>query len=615
MTVDTRTHLEFDYERFVNVRRAYAPSWSPDGRRIAFIADLVGVPQGWAVPPIGGWPEQLTFTQERVGALIFSPAADEMIAITDVGGDERLQLQLVSSGGEVMRPLTHDLSAIHHFGAWSPDGRRIAYASNARDGRAFDVYVRALDEDEPRRVLETDGPYRVSAFSPDGARLLLSVEESSSNADLYELSLADGSTRHLTPHDGDARFSHATYAPDGRTVFLLTDRDSDADVLAQLDPATLELRTLVDVGWDVEDFALSPDGRHLDYHVNVEGYSELYVRDLRSRQTRPIQVPAGVIARGFVGNWRDTLSWAPSGAQIAFSLTTPRETQNVWLGDLQSGRARRLTQATQAGIPPDELVEPKLVRYPTFDGREIPAFLYAPRGAPADGSRPAIVLIHGGPASQIRPAFDPTVQYFVHRGYVVLTPNVRGSSGYGKAYMALDDVEKRMDSVADATAGARWLADAGWADRRRIAAMGQSYGGFMVLACLCTDPDVWAAGVDIYGLANFISFFEHTHPSRRAHRAREYGSPEHDRELLERISPLNHVDRIKAPILAIHGEQDMRVPIGETEQIVAALRARGVPTELIRLPDEGHGLVKLHNRLRVYPAIAAFLDRYLKEPT
>ncbi len=614
MTLGTHTRLAFDYERFVNVRRAYAPSFSPDGRRIAFISDIVGVPQGWAVPPTGGWPEQLTFTQERVGALIFSPAADEMIAITDVGGDERLQLHLVSSGGEVMRPLTSDLGAIHHFGAWSPDGRRIAYVSNERDGRAFDVYVRALDDDAPRRVLETNGPYRVGAFSPDGERLLLVCEESSSNTNLFELDLRGGTTRLLTPHDGQARFAHPAYAPDGRSAFLLTDRDSDVEVLAQLDLATLELRTLVDVGWDVEDFALSPGGRQVAYHVNVDGYSELYVRDLPSRQTRTVVLPGGVIARGFVGNWRDTLAWSPSGASIAFSLTTPRETQNVWLADPTSGRARRLTHATQAGIPADELVDPRLVRYPTFDGREIPAFLYAPRGATPDGSRPAIVLIHGGPASQARPGFDPTIQYFVHRGYVVLAPNVRGSSGYGKAYMALDDLEKRMDSVADATFGARWLGDAGWADRRRIAAMGQSYGGFMVLACLCTDPDVWAAGVDIYGIASFVSFMEHTHPSRRAHRAAEYGSLEQHRDLLERISPLTHVDRIRAPVLAVHGEQDMRVPIVETEQIVAALRARGVPTELIRLPDEGHGLVKLHNRLRVYPAIASFLDRHLKGP-
>jgi dipeptidyl aminopeptidase/acylaminoacyl peptidase len=611
MSIGTGTWLQFDYGRFVNVRRAYAPGFSTDGRRIAFVADITGVPQIFAVPPLGGWPQQLTFTQERIGSVAFSPVADEMVVVSDVGGDERLQLWLVSSGGEVMRPLTDNLEAIHHFGGWSADGRRIAYVSNERDGRSFDVYVRELEADEPRRVLETDGQYEVSGFSPDGSRLLVARVDSSTNTDVYELEIASGQPRHLTPHEGNALFSHATSGPDGRTVLLLTNRDTDVVSVAQLDLASLDLTTLVDVGWDVEDFALSPDGRQLAYHVNVDGYSELYVRDLRSRQTRSIQLPGGVIARGFVGNWHDTLAWSPSGAHVAFSLTTPRETQNVWLADLTAGRAHRITHATQAGIPSEELVDPKLVRYPTFDGREIPAFLYAPRGARTDGSRPAIVLIHGGPESQTRPGFDPTIQYFVHRGYVVFAPNVRGSTGYGKAYMALDDVEKRMDSVADANAGAEWLATRGWADRRRIAAMGQSYGGFMVLACLCTAPDLWAAGVDVYGIANFVSFMENTHPSRRRHRAAEYGSLEQHRDVLECISPINQIDRIKAPVLAIHGEKDMRVPISETEQLVAALNARGVSTELIRLPDEGHGLVKLPNRLRVYPAIADFLDRHI----
>jgi dipeptidyl aminopeptidase/acylaminoacyl peptidase len=382
-------------------------------------------------------------------------------------------------------------------------------------------------------------------------------------------------------------------------------------VLARLGRPTLELRTIVDVGWDIEDLALSPDGERLAYAANVDGYSEIHVLELASGKTRQIDLPPGVVSRSFVGNWNDRLAWAGRGRQLAFSFATARETQNVWLADGESGRARKLTHATQAGIPTEELVEARLLRYPTFDAREIPAFLYVPRGAVADGSRPAVVLIHGGPESQIRPAFDPTIQYLVHRGYVVLTPNVRGSTGYGKAYMALDDVERRMDAVADANAAAQWLAEAGWAHRDRIGAMGPSYGGFMVLASLCTYPQTWAAGVDLYGIANFVSFLENTHPMRRHHREAEYGGLERHRELLQAISPLNHVTRIRAPLLAVHGERDIRVPIGETEQIVEALRTRGVPVELIRLPDEGHGLVRLANRLRVYPAVADFLDRHL----
>ncbi|HEY3109824.1 MAG TPA: S9 family peptidase [Chloroflexota bacterium] len=609
---DLATRLEFDYARFVNVRRAYGPAFLGGGDRIGFLSDLLGVPQVFSVYPIGGWPEQLTFTQERIGALHPSPTGDEMIVATDVGGDERIQLHLVSAHGETMRPLTEDLEAMHLFGGWSPDGQSFAFAANRRDRSRFDVYVQALSGGPARLLYESTGQCEVAAWSPDRRALLVSLVESSADNTLVEVALADGAARELTPHQGAARFERPLYGPRGAAIYLLTDRDADCLVVARLDRASLGLETILDLGWDVEDIALSPDSGRLAYHVNVDGYSELYLRDLKSRQARPIRLPAGVVSRGFVGNWNDHLAWSPSGRQLAFSFTTARETQNVWVADADSGRASRLTHATQAGIPSDELVDAKLVRYPTFDRREIPAFLYAPRGARPNGSRPAIVLIHGGPASQIRPAFDPTIQYFVHRGYAVLTPNVRGSTGYGKAYMALDDVERRMDSVADATAAAEWLVAAGWARADAIAAMGQSYGGFMVLACLCTEPSTWAAGVDIYGIASFVSFMENTHPMRRRHRAVEYGSLERDRELLERISPLNQVDRIRAPLLAVHGERDMRVPITETEQIVAALTARGVPVELIRLPDEGHGLVRLANRLRVYPAIADFLDRHLR---
>jgi dipeptidyl aminopeptidase/acylaminoacyl peptidase len=609
---DVATRLEFDYGRFVNVRRAYGPSYSPAGDRIAFVADLLGVPQIFAVSPAGGWPEQLTFTQERIGSVAFAPNGERMIVGTDVGGDERIQLHLLSAHGETMRPLTHQLDAMHLFGGWSPDGRRIAYAANRRNGTDFEVYVQDVDSGEERELYRAEGQCSVEGWSPDGAYLLVSLIESSFQNNLLELSVADGSTRLLTAHEGTALFERPMYDASGRALYLLGDRDTDTVSLCRLDLETLRLEVVVDLGWDVEDLSFSPDGSQLAYLVNVDGYSELYVREMRSRHTRQIRIPAGVVERGFVGNWSDRLVWSPSGRMLAFSFTSARDTQNVWLADVAAGRASRLTLATQAGIPAENLVDAKLVRYPTFDGRQIPAFLYAPRGASPDGQRAAIVLIHGGPESQIRPAFDPTVQYFVHRGYVVLTPNVRGSTGYGKSYHHLDDVEKRMDAVADAKAAVDWLATTDWAHPRRVAAMGQSYGGFMVLASLCTYPESWAAGVDVYGLCNFVSFMENTHPFRRKHRAAEYGSLEEHRDVLERISPINYVDRIVAPLMAIHGERDIRVPISETEQIVAALQGRGVPVDLIRLADEGHGLVRLPNRLRVYPAIADFLDRHLR---
>src|SRR5581483_4056855 len=260
-------------------------------------------------------------------------------------------------------------------------------------------------------------------------------------------------------------------------------------------------------------------------------------------------------------------------------------------------------------IPQRSFVAPSLVHYPSFDERKIPAFLYLPRVQ--QSNLPVIIDVHGGPEGQTRPSFYPVTQYLINRGYGVLAPNVRGSTGYGYEYQSLDDVRKRMDSVADLKYAALWLAEKGIADPQRIAVMGGSYGGFMVLAAITTYPDLWAAAVDIVGIANFVTFLKNTGPWRRKLREAEYGSLEQDREFLEEISPIHHVDRITSPLMVIHGANDPRVPVGEAEQIVAGLRERGRPVAYLRFEDEGHGLVKLPNRIRAYTEVAAFLDRYL----
>jgi dipeptidyl aminopeptidase/acylaminoacyl peptidase len=249
------------------------------------------------------------------------------------------------------------------------------------------------------------------------------------------------------------------------------------------------------------------------------------------------------------------------------------------------------------------------VRFPTFDGREIPALFYP---TPSRSSNaPCVVFVHGGPEGQYRPTFQPIVQYLVSAGFAVLAPNVRGSTGYGKTYTHLDDVRKRMDSVADLAYAVYWLRDSGRADPHRVAVYGGSYGGFMVLAALTTNPELWAAGVDLVGISNFVTFLENTGPWRRHLREAEYGSLENDRDFLEEISPINKVDRIRAPLLVIHGANDPRVPIGETEQMVAKLRSLGRSVEFLRLEDEGHQIAKLHNKLVAYPLAADFLRRHL----
>jgi dipeptidyl aminopeptidase/acylaminoacyl peptidase len=296
---------------------------------------------------------------------------------------------------------------------------------------------------------------------------------------------------------------------------------------------------------------------------------------------------------------------------VAFTFAPPDDAIDIWIWEVAGGALWRATASARGALPDSAFVAPQLMHYPTFDGRQIPAYLFLPRGV-TPKRLPAVIHVHGGPEGQARPHFDAGWQYLAAIGYAVVVPNVRGSTGYGYEYQSLDDVRLRMDSVADLAALVRWLDEKGIADPRRIAVMGGSYGGFMVLSALTTYPDLWAAGVDIVGVANFVTFLRNTGPWRRKLREPEYGSLENDQEFLESISPINHVDNITAALFVVHGANDPRVPVGEAEQIVSALRARNVPVEYLRFEDEGHGLQKRANQVVAYPAIARFLNAQVK---
>jgi dipeptidyl aminopeptidase/acylaminoacyl peptidase len=597
--------LSYEFARYLKIRSAWGPTWSPDGRRLAFLTEITGVPQVWEVPsgsPAGfaAWPEQLTFHEERVSGAEYSPVEERLLYGMDVGGNERAQLFLLEDG-RVM-DLTRAPDAIHYSGGFSPDGKRVAYAATRRNGTDFDVYVQEIGRagetpGEPEMVWETSGYHTVSDWGPDGSFLLVSRHHSNLNNDLYRLDLSTGETTLLTPHEGDARFYGARLTPDGRNVYLATDRNGDFTRLARLDLSTLELHYLTPDDWDVEGLELSPDGRYLLASRNVEGYSDLMLFSGTGRRMPDPEVPESIVG-GF--------EFSPDGGRVAFTLAGPTRNADVWVIDLPDGEARRVTRSSTAGIPPKTFRRPRLVRYPSFDGREIPALFYEPGEAGEDA--PVIVNVHGGPESQSRPAFAPVTQYLLDRGNAVFFPNVRGSTGYGKAFTHLDDVELRMDSVKDLAHAARWLREKG---HQKIAVMGGSYGGFMVLAALTEYPELWSAGVDIVGIANLVTFLENTGSYRRALREPEYGSLEKNRAFLESISPIHKAERIEAPLMVIHGKNDPRVPVGEAEQIVERVQKNGGTVEYLLYEDEGHGLAKLKNRLDAYPRIAAFLDEHL----
>jgi dipeptidyl aminopeptidase/acylaminoacyl peptidase len=601
--------MPYDIERYLNIRSAYGASFGPEGERVSFLMDTTGTPQVWSVDGAGRWPHQRTFEDERVGFATWSPERDELVYGMDRGGNERMQFFRLSGDGSEEVALTARPDAKHRWGGWSHDGERFAFASNRRDESVFDLYVQGRDEtgNDATLVHEGDGWLSVGGWSPDDDRLIVSQAYSNYDQDLSVLDLDSGELEHLTPHEGNVRYTSASWGPEGEALYLCTDEDSDTLYLARLDLDTGDIETVVDGGdWSIDGVSLDDETGRLVYSRNVDGYTELIVGELAG-ETEVEEFPSPDLPGGVAGG----VSWGPDAERFALTATGAAVNTNVYLVETETGATERWSYAATAGIPESSFREPELVHVESFDGLEVPGFLTLPDGASADDPVPVIVSIHGGPEAQRRPSFNPVKQYYLNRGYGYFEPNVRGSAGYGKAYSHLDDVRKRMDSVADVEACVDWLADHDAVDADRLVAMGGSYGGFMVLASLVESPERWAAGVDIVGIANFVTFLENTGEWRRELREAEYGSLAEDREFLQSISPTENVEAIRSPLFVIHGENDPRVPVGEAHQIVEGAREQGVTVRELVFEDEGHGLSKLENKVEAHTAVADFLDEHV----
>jgi dipeptidyl aminopeptidase/acylaminoacyl peptidase len=592
-----------DIERYLNVRSASGASVSPEGT-VAFLLDATGTPQVWTLEEPETWPEQRTFFEERVTFCSYSPEREELAFGTDEGGNERQQLYRLDPDGSVTN-WTRRPDAKHRWGGWSSDGDRFAFTSNRRNEAVFDVYVQDRDAigDEAQLVHEGDGWLSVAGWSPDDSMLAVHEAHSSFDHDLHALDLASGELSHLTPHEGSVRYASPSWGPDGG-IYLVTDEGGDTLSLARLS-LDRDLEVVEDgCEWNVDGVALDEETGRFVCSRNVDGYTELAVGELTG-PTSYESLGRPDFPRGIAGG----VSFDDDAERFAITATADAHNANVHVVDAADGASERWTRASTAGIPRESFRESDLVRYETFDDREIPAFFALPEGAES-GATPVVVDIHGGPESQRRPSFSALKQYFLANGYAYFEPNVRGSSGYGNAYTHLDDVRKRMDSVKDVRAAYDWLADHDAVDPERIALYGGSYGGFMVLAAMTECPDLWAAGVDVVGIANFVTFLENTGDWRRELREAEYGSLEEDREFLASISPVNRADRIRAPLFVLHGANDPRVPVGEAEQI-AAEASEHVPVEKLIFEDEGHGITKRENRIEAYSRVVDFLDDHV----
>ena len=624
------TDADYGVARFLAVDHADSPSLTPSGR-LLFLADTSGTPQVWTVDEPGGWPDRLTPHEERVSALAASPTDESFVYAMDAGSDERDQLRHYDLATGVDRALTADPGSTHTWGAWGPDGDRIAYTANRDDDGRFDVYVQSVggvDADgsreaagAPERVFEgPGGVLEVAAVGPEGRRLVLTKAHSSYDETLTLLDLDTGDTAVLSD-DSEATYANVRFDGDGG-LLCVTNRASDTAYVGRLSLADGSVTPVAgydeDTGepgtdaWDVDGLAFDPDTGRFAYTVNEGGYSSLHAGTHAldadgGAAVEPVDAPD---AGGVVSD----LSLAPAGERLVYTHTSPTEPYGVHAVGFGDDAATDWTPVGTNGLPESTFRAPETVRYETFDGRDIPAYWTLPPGVDADdpdASVPAIVDIHGGPEYQRRPWFYPTKQFFLHRGYAVLEPNVRGSSGYGTTYGHLDDVENRMDSVADVAAGVEWLHGVPAVDDDRIVAYGRSYGGFMVLAAITEYPDLWAAAVDFVGIADFTTFLENTGEWRRSHRESEYGSLADDYEFLKSVSPLTHVEHVSCPLFVQHGANDPRVPVGEAEQVAAAVREQGVPVETLIFDDEGHHTTSRENLIEEFEAIAGFLDEHV----
>ncbi|WP_257462090.1 S9 family peptidase [Archangium lipolyticum] len=600
--------------QYLESRSANLLDVSQDGKQVLISTRFADTNQLHLVEQPLGARFQLTFTPEPINSAQFLPTDPRVIFfLQDVGGGEFFQVFRLDRRNGRSELLT-DGKSRHEQLDISDDGRWLAYGSTGRNGKDTDVYVAPTDNPkQARRLTEAEGTWYPAGFSRDGSKLLVTQFRAADDSDLHVVDVKTGERRQVTPKEGKGSIDGAALTPDGRSVYLITDRYSDFAELYKLDvdkapPTSAPPSLTKSIRWNVEAIALSPDGKKLAVKTNEDGYSRLYLLDTKSGALSPVEIPQGVMGGlGFPRGRSDVL---------AYALTTSKSPSDVYLLDVRTKKSTRWTRSEVGGLDTDTFVEPELVRYPSTDGVKVPAFLYMPRGA--KGKVPVVVIWHGGPEGQSRPNLSTFMQYAaVELGMAVLVPNVRGSDGYGKSYRAMDDGVKREQSLADIGATLDYIASRPELDASRVGVYGGSYGGYMVLASVAFFPERIRAAVDVVGISSLATFLQNTQAYRRDLRRAEYGD-ERDaevRKVQERISPLNAVERIKAALFVQQGANDPRVPQSEAEQIVKAVRNRGADVWYMLALDEGHGFGKKANRDTITMATFLFLEKHLGSPS
>jgi len=590
------------FEQFTAIRR-YRPTLAlaPDGSAIAYSINTSGQFNLWVQPIDGGCPRQLTlFTDQTVGSIAWSPDGKTIAFHADRDGNEFNQIYTLPVNGGWPTALTDTLDAQHYVGDWASSGEYLAYTANDRERTQMDVVIRNTRSGETQRVT-SGGLYFFGGWSPDVEQMLAVEFRSNTDQNIYLVAPGD-TPQLLTPHNDDAIHNPVGWTADSASFYFISDHGREFKGLARYDVAARSWQWVETPAWDVEEATLSKNGQQLAWTVNEDGYSVLYVRDLRNDTLLELPtIPHGVIS---------TLTISDDGRRVAFLLARATQATAVVVVDVATQKLYQLGDGFLAGIDADDLIEPELVRFPSFDGRHIPAFLYRPKGAV--GQHPVVLSIHGGPEAQERPVYGTGIyQYLLSRGIGVLATNIRGSTGYGKGYQKLIHRDWGGGDLKDFAAAVDYLRSLDWVDGARIGVFGGSYGGFATLSCVSRLPDVWAVAAEVVGPSNLITFVQSVPPWWRSMMDSWVGNPEADREMLIERSPITYVDQIRAPLFIIQGAKDPRVVKAESDQIVERLRSLNRTVRYDVYEDEGHGFTRRANELKAFKDVATWLEQYL----
>jgi len=592
-------------------RSTVGGAWSPDGKEVVFSSNLTGRTNLWKVSAGGGFPLQLSQSDDRQGNAIWSADGKWIVYQSDRAGGEVYELFAIPSGGGAPLNITNTPDVSETDPDWSPDGRQLAISYKPKESPTTDVAVFDWNARAVRNLTkETSAAHSWGGhvWSPDG-RFLYSNRRNAGRTDssVFRIEVATGKREELTPHEGLGRFSVHDVSPDGTTLLLTAERPNGFPNIALLDGATKKQTWVTDLSWEATAHHFAPDGKSFAYAVNEDGRTDVYVADRATLQATKLKLPAGV------NGLNDSASaFSSDGGRLLLGHQSSTEPPDLWVHDLKTGRSQQLTLSAIASLGAAKLPAAQLVHYKSFDGKRISALLWMPYNLKRDGSSPGVVLPHGGPAGQSVDSFSRTAAALASRGYVCIAPNVRGSTGYGIAFQQANHQDLGGGDLEDEVYAVRLLTATGYVDAKKIGITGGSYGGFMTLMAIGKKPELWAAGVEQFGIIDWLTMLEHEDAALQEYEKSLLGDPVKDRAAYENASPIKYLRNATAPLLVLQGENDIRVPKEEADQVVRLLKDAGKTVDAHYYAKEGHGFARRENQIDAITRTVAWFDRYLK---